>query len=445
MRKVAILIPNYNGIDKLPKTIESIINNVVYPHYRIIINDSSSDKRIDDYFDFLKKNYPNKITIMKTPMAGTTKAINQLIKSTDNDEDVLLTQNDVIFPRCETAPCFLSLFTVVAGLNDKIGCVAPINGGGISGENYVAGFPWVGTWCMYLKRETINKIGLFDENFNPGDGDDIDYSYRIFLEGLITYTIDYTIIHDWGVSEDHTAESQEIKERNGRYFREKYRIKSTDIIDINYIGLRRRFDKSSFNSQFSYIKRSEDDTFFSIPEDSLLLKAIKEQLERFSENDIYIDIGAGVGDTSLLINKGYCFAFEPSERNFKLLTKNIKLNSCKVIPIKQALADRIFSYEVEEAFDFTLDKIKITKEGLQTTTIDDFFEGMENIKLIKIDTEGYDFQVLKGSIKTIKRCRPILIIEYKHIVDISKDIEQFLIGYYKIEIINSTNLKCVPL
>lgn len=220
MRKIAILIPNLDGINSLPNTIESIIQNTKYKDYRIIINDSGSADGVEYYLNYLEKRWPNKITIIRTKKEGTTKAINQMIRKTEDDEDILLTQNDVIYPRFPIG-CFLSLFAAIYEQHPEIGIITPINGGGVSGPDYVTGFIWTGTWCMFLPKKTIEKVGMFDENFSPGPGDDIDYSYRVARVGLKTIHADFAVNHHR--STEHEYEQQDIVKRNAKYFRDKFK------------------------------------------------------------------------------------------------------------------------------------------------------------------------------------------------------------------------------
>ena len=59
----------------------------------------------------------------------------------------------------------------------------------------------------------------------------------------------------------------------------------------------------------------------------------------------------------------------------------------------------------------------------------DKFE-LENVSLIKIDVEGFELQVILGALSTIKRCKPIIIVEISN-QNTSKKLIQILkkIGY----------------
>lgn len=44
-------------------------------------------------------------------------------------------------------------------------------------------------------------------------------------------------------------------------------------------------------------------------------------------------------------------------------------------------------------------------------TLDSF--GFDDVDFLKIDTEGFELQVLRGAVETLKRCKPVMIVEQK--------------------------------
>ena len=222
----------------------------------------------------------------------------------------------------------------------------------------------------------------------------------------------------------------------------------SEIIEVNYMGLKRRFSKDTLNN-YSYLKLNENNSMISIDaEDNSLLLTIKKELESFNDFDVYIDIGAGNGDTTLLIQKGFCFSFEPSERNFLHLLKNIKLNpQLKIIPIQRAMSNCEYYYKMnQESSISTLDSISIAPKFHRkvTTTLDKFFfEFGLQIKLIKIDAEGCDYFILEGAQKIINRFKPIIIVEKNCQTnsEYSNNIIAFLVNNnYSIKDINRTDV-----
>ena len=94
------------------------------------------------------------------------------------DLDVYITQDDVIAPKLYGRDWLATLYDM--SKMEDCGAVTTIMGGGIAGETYLKGFKWTGTWSLYLPKRVREMVGILDENFSPGPGDDIDLSYRIY-------------------------------------------------------------------------------------------------------------------------------------------------------------------------------------------------------------------------------------------------------------------------
>lgn len=63
-------------------------------------------------------------------------------------------------------------------------------------------------WMPVFPRETIEKIGLFDERFFPGGGEDYDYNARIYKAGgRAIGTFRSWVIHHWGKSKDEYSDA----------------------------------------------------------------------------------------------------------------------------------------------------------------------------------------------------------------------------------------------
>jgi len=166
-----------------------------------------------------------------------------------------------------------------------------------------------------------------------------------------------------------------------------------------------------------------------------------------------IDVGAYVGDSSLILSKyteKKVYAFEPFNEAFRELQLNIELNDKKnIIPVKLGLSDtvgikKLFFAENNLSIS-TNDPDKSLSKGacsniieIETTTIDHFaLEHNLKIGIIKIDAEGAEQAVLRGAVETIKNHKPILLISIYHNIDdffcIKPWIDKLNLGYrYKI-------------
>ena len=129
------------------------------------------------------------------------------------------------------------------------------------------------------------------------------------------------------------------------------------------------------------------------------------------------------------------YTFEPDEINFQCLVMNLAgLNVYKqqaFIGDERKLLALTTSKKNVGAY-----KVDLTNQGcIPTFLIDDL--NLETCDLIHLDIEGWEFPALKGAIKTIQKCNPIIALEWmNHGAQFGfpeEDIEQWLknLGYNK--------------
>ena len=138
-----------------------------------------------------------------------------------------------------------------------------------------------------------------------------------------------------------------------------------------------------------------------------------------------IDIGANFGYHSLLFSKyvkNKVFSFEPQEQNYNLLSFNINFNNIK----------NICSYKMACGEENDTIKMPIVENYNNSINMGDFtpniinkhhFTYVKSVKLdnidfppidiIKIDVQGWEKKVLKGSYNLLQHHKPILIIEFE--------------------------------
>jgi FkbM family methyltransferase len=143
---------------------------------------------------------------------------------------------------------------------------------------------------------------------------------------------------------------------------------------------------------------------------------------------VVIDVGVNVGTTILKFAKysqgGKVFGFEPDIEMFARAKKNIALNNYKNISLIDkglgSKATRVKLYKVHEnnpGMNRVLDSSNLNDDydftEIEVIRLDDFVQdnNIEKIDLIKIDVEGYEFNVIQGSIDIIRNMRPIFFIE----------------------------------
>lgn len=146
-----------------------------------------------------------------------------------------------------------------------------------------------------------------------------------------------------------------------------------------------------------------------------------------NEDDVIFDIGANMGYYTILYNLNYSltvYSFEPIEKNFNYLIKNLEQNGISADKAYQiGLSDeekmetfyydeRIHSAASMRDLDCLQDK-KTKPVICKVRTLDNFCRenNVKKIDFIKCDAEGSEFLIYKGGCKTIEELRPVVFSE----------------------------------
>lgn len=125
-----------------------------------------------------------------------------------------------------------------------------------------------------------------------------------------------------------------------------------------------------------------------------------------------IDGGAHIGEWTRIMAGRFniVHAFEPNPDTFAILRSNIF--SDRVVLHQTALLDEAAQVDVfhKKNLNPRGDFVRKVPTGLvRSTTIDQL--QVRSCGLIKLDLEGAEYLALLGAIKTLDRCRPVLIVE----------------------------------
>ncbi len=138
------------------------------------------------------------------------------------------------------------------------------------------------------------------------------------------------------------------------------------------------------------------------------------------EGDVFYDVGAHVGFFSLLAShfvgpSGIVYAFEPFPRNISFLKKHIALNNISNIEIiEAAIADYDGEAFFEESESSSMGKVSASGQTRVTAACLDHLVSSGRIpppSVIKIDVEGLQDIVLKGSRGILEKYHPAILIE----------------------------------
>lgn len=171
-------------------------------------------------------------------------------------------------------------------------------------------------------------------------------------------------------------------------------------------------------------------------------------LNKMPSNGTFIDIGANIGEYSLVISKNknaISYAFEPVNKTITLMKKNVEINNLnnKIKLHKIILSDNDGSEKITTNLfgrNHISNRNNKNSKTVKSQRLDSFIKekNMKNIDFIKIDVEGAEIKVLKGAIESIKKFKPKVIIEINnnHLKKFNSSSKEIF------KIFNSLNYKC---
>jgi Predicted glycosyltransferases len=209
---VDILIRGYGNLKLTWALIDSILAYTGGVDYQVIYVDNGSED-LDGYHQLVDTFSDHKnVTLCRLPFNhGSVRAINVGLNLADCSEApyVLLLDNDTEIPQGDK--WWLSRF--IGYLDDPEVGAAGAATNFPSGNQYVDVIPdryqkeWEGhiakpedlsvlvSFAMLLRKEAIHKVGLFDERFEPGNCEDVDYTLRLHQAGYKCVVAESVYIH----------------------------------------------------------------------------------------------------------------------------------------------------------------------------------------------------------------------------------------------------------
>lgn len=223
MKKIDIIVPVYNAYEFTEECIKSIIKHTdLNEHALVLINDKSPDEKI---LPMLKKyqqeNEDKNIVVLDNEEnMGFVRTVNRGMQYSEND--VILLNSDT-----EVTKRWIEKIQECAYSNKYIATVTPLTNNGTicsvpnfgidnelpanmtldeynemiekSSKNRYPELTTGNGFCMYIKREVIQELGLFDaETFGKGYGEENDFCYRALDHGYTNVLCDNTFIYHKG-------------------------------------------------------------------------------------------------------------------------------------------------------------------------------------------------------------------------------------------------------
>lgn len=158
------------------------------------------------------------------------------------------------------------------------------------------------------------------------------------------------------------------------------------------------------------------------------MEGAKDRLyELASAGDVVIDVGANIGETALHLGRrvgstGRIIAFEPDPVMREKCRRNVSLNVSEEILLEPfALSDQAGQYRLHRvsernpAGNRILTDVNAPTESVvvEAKRLDDYVDQQRigRVSLVKVDVEGFEYRVMKGAERLVKRFRPRLFLE----------------------------------
>ena len=140
--------------------------------------------------------------------------------------------------------------------------------------------------------------------------------------------------------------------------------------------------------------------------------------EHVVPGSVVVEVGAHIGTHTVRIGQlagpwGRVYAFEPQRKIYRELHHNLALNGLtNVVAMRMAIgsgATRVIEMNPTTPGNEGGTGVGAGGDAAELRSLDSFH--FEQVSLLKIDVETYENEVLDGAVDTIRRNRPVILIE----------------------------------
>lgn len=241
--KASIIIVSYKSLDLIRECVESIQSRTIWPDYEIVIIDNDSGPHVTRWLRDLERKDSRVRVVCNRENRGFAAANNQGLEMCRDSEFLVLLNNDTIVTRGWL--CRLIRYL----RNPQIGMVGPVtnwtgnearievdyrNPSGMPAfaARYTVmhdcmhfDIPVPAMFCVAMRREIVERVGLLDERFERGMFEDDDYALRVRAAGFRTVCAEDVFVHHHGEASFGKLERPEyhaLFAANKRRFEEKW-------------------------------------------------------------------------------------------------------------------------------------------------------------------------------------------------------------------------------
>lgn len=176
--KYSIVIPTYNNCDKyLKPCIDSIIKYTDMTNVELVVSANGCKDNTKQYLDYLVTSIPNlKVAWADEPL-GYPKATNDGIKLATGDQIVLLNNDTLLLEQAQND--WLNILNLPFEQNFQCGISCIIKDFSKPANRFFAVF-----FCVMISRKVFNTIGLLNEEYGVGSGEDTEFCIRVEEAGF---------------------------------------------------------------------------------------------------------------------------------------------------------------------------------------------------------------------------------------------------------------------
>ncbi|BBO60093.1 glycosyl transferase [Mycoavidus sp. B2-EB] len=206
-KTVDIIVPVFLGLEDTRRCIQSVLTSRLRTPFRlIVINDASPDPEINQYLRSLVDHDPRLLLLENEQNLGFVQTANRGM-ALDKQRDIVLLNSDA-----EVANDWLDRLKRAAYSEPLVSSVTPFSNNATIcsyprfgkdnqipqgfntatldslfsqvNANKTVDIPTAIGFCMYIRRESLSQVGLFDvDNFGKGYGEENDFCMRAHKHG----------------------------------------------------------------------------------------------------------------------------------------------------------------------------------------------------------------------------------------------------------------------
>src|SRR5260221_8931521 len=140
------------------------------------------------------------------------------------------------------------------------------------------------------------------------------------------------------------------------------------------------------------------------------------------DEPVMCEVGSNIGASLLQLMKvkphAQLLAFEPSDRFRPFLERNLERAAISHVEVSSLLVGKcqgtMWLYNTSSSASAARARYDLKprrKQLVTMTTLDEVFRQRPRVDFIKVDTDGFDFEVLRGAEETLARDSPVLYFE----------------------------------